>query len=416
MPFELFVGLRYLKARRKQAFISLITLISIGGVALGVMALIVVLAVMSGFEHDLRAKILGTNAHLWVLRHGDRGMDDPARALEQIRAVPHVVAVSPFTYHQVMLSTERGAGGAVLRGLDLDSAQEVTSLTKHFTDMDRARLKRPTDGGGWRLDSDGIIIGRALAANLGIALGSRINVISPFGSVLTPFGMGPRMRSFTVAGIFEIGMYEYDSTLAYVTIPAAQQFFRMGTAVTGIEVKLDDLYRAREVGTEITRRLGFPYFTRDWMQLHRNLFAALKLEKIAMFIILAMIVLVAAFNIVSTLIMMVMDKGAEIGILKSFGATSRSIMSIFMVEGVVIGLVGTLLGTAAGALICKLQATYKIVRLRGDVYLLDALPILMKGTDLILIASAALVLSFLATLYPSWQAARLDPVVAIRYE
>jgi len=416
MPFELFVGLRYLKARRKQAFISLITLISIGGVALGVMALIVVLAVMSGFEHDLRAKILGTNAHLWVMRHGERGMEEPDRALEQVRGVPHVVAVSPFTYHQVMLSTERGAAGAVLRGLDIDSAQKVTALTNSFTEVDPARLKEPADGGGWRLEPDGIIIGRALASNLGIGLGNRVNVISPLGSVLTPFGLGPRMRSFTVAGIFELGMYEYDSTLAYVTIPTAQQFFRMGTAVTGIEVKLDDLYKAKEVGVEITNRLGFPYFTRDWMQLHRNLFAALKLEKIAMFIILAMIVLVAAFNIVSTLIMKVMDKGAEIGILKSIGATSRSIMAIFMVEGVVIGLVGTLLGTAAGALICKLQATYKIVRLRGDVYLLDALPIMMKQTDLVLIASAALVLSFLATLYPSWQASRLDPVVAIRDE
>ena len=416
MPFELFVGLRYLKARRKQAFISLITVISIGGVALGVMALIVVLAVMSGFEHDLRAKILGTNAHLWVLRHGDRGMEEPDRALELIRGVPHVVAVSPFTYHQVMLSTDRGVAGAVLRGLDIDSAEKVTALTKSFTEVDPARLKEPADGGGWHLAPDGIIVGRALASNLGIGLGTRVNVISPFGSVLTPFGMGPRMRSFTVAGIFELGMYEYDSTLAYVTIPTAQQFFRMGAAVTGIEVKLDDLYKAKEVGVEITSRLGFPYFTRDWMQLHRNLFAALKLEKIAMFIILAMIVLVAAFNIVSTLIMKVMDKTAEIGILKSIGATSRSIMAIFMVEGVVIGLVGTLLGTAAGALICKLQATYKIVRLRGDVYLLDALPILMKETDLVLIASAALVLSFLATLYPSWQASRLDPVVAIRYE
>jgi len=416
MPYELFVGLRYLKARRKQAFISLITVISIGGVALGVMALIVVLAVMSGFEHDLRAKILGTNAHLWVLRHGDRGMEEPDKAKEQIRGVPYVVAVSPFTYHQVMLSADRGAGGAVLRGMDLDSAQAVTALTKSFTEVDPARLKAPADGQGWRLDADGIILGRALATNLGVGPGSRVNVISPFGNVLTPFGMAPRMKGFTVAGIFEIGMYEYDSTLAYVTIPAAQQFFRMGTAVTGIEVKLDDLYRAKEAGAEIQKRLGFPYFTRDWMQLHRNLFAALKLEKIAMFIILAMIVLVAAFNIVSTLIMMVMDKGAEIGILKSIGATSRSIMSIFMVEGVVIGLVGTVLGTAAGALICHLQATYKIVRLRGDVYLLDALPILMKGTDLLLIASSALVLSFLATLYPSWRAAKLDPVVAIRYE
>ncbi len=416
MPFELFVALRYLKARRKQTFISLITLISIGGVALGVMALIVVLAVMSGFEHDLRAKILGTNAHLWVLRYGDRGMEAADRTQEQVRSVPHVVAVSPFTYHQVMLSTDRGASGAVLRGLQLDSAQEVTALTRSFTDVNPGLLKRPADGQGWRLDQDGIIIGRALAGNLGIGLGARVNVISPFGNVLTPFGMAPRMKGFTVAGIFEVGMYEYDSSLAYITIPAAQQLFRMGTAVTGIEVKLDDLYRAKEVGAEIQQRLGFPYFTRDWMQMHRNLFAALKLEKIAMFVILAMIILVAAFNIVSTLIMMVMDKGAEIGILKSIGATSRSIMSIFMAEGVVIGLVGTVLGTAAGALICHLQATYKIVRIRGDVYLLDALPILMKGTDLSLIASSALALSFLATLYPSWQASKLDPVVAIRYE
>jgi len=416
MPFELFVGLRYLKARRKQAFISLITLISIGGVALGVMALIVVLAVMSGFEHDLRGKILGTNAHLWVLRYGDRGIEQPDQELEKVRGVPHVVALSPFTYHQVMISTERGASGAVLRGVDLNSADEVTALTKNFTEVDPARLKEPTSGTGWRLAPEGIIIGRAMATNLGVGLGGRLNVISPLGNVLTPFGLAPRVRSFTVAGIFEMGMYEYDSTLAYVTIAAAQQFFRLGTAVTGIEVKVDDLYRAKEVGAEIQKRLGFPYFTRDWMQLHRNLFAALKLEKIAMFIILAMIVLVAAFNIVSTLIMKVMDKGAEIGILKSIGATSRSIMSIFMVEGVVIGLVGTLLGTAGGALICKLQETYKIVRLRGDVYLLDALPILMKGTDLVLIASSALVLSFLATLYPSWQAAKLDPIVAIRYE
>lgn len=416
MPFELLVGLRYLKAKRGQAFISLITLISIGGIALGVMALIVVLAVMSGFERDLRSKILGTNAHLWIIRYGNRVIEEPAQTLARIRDVPSVVAVSPFTSHQVMLSTGRGAGGAVLRGIALHSAQEVTTLTRSFTEVDPARLKRSTGRSGWHLDSEGIIIGHALATNLGVRLGGRVNIISPFGNVLTPFGLAPRMRSFTVAGIFEMGMYEYDSTMAYITITAAQQFFKMGKAVTGIEVKVDDLYRAKEVGAEIQRRLGFPYVARDWMQLHRNLFAALKLEKIAMFIILTMIVLVAAFNIVSTLIMKVMDKGAEIGILKSIGASSKSIMLIFMVEGVVIGLVGTLLGTVGGAIICKLQETYNIVRLQGDVYLLDALPILMKGADMVLIASSTLVLSFFATLYPSWRAARLDPVVAIRYE
>ncbi len=416
MPYELFIGLRYLKAKRKQAFISLITVISTAGIALGVMALIVVLAVMSGFENDLMRKILGTNAHVWVLSGGGGDLRNPQEVIRIARETEGVVAAAPFTFHQVMLSFEGRAVGTVLRGVDLASSAEVTDLPRTITEVDPAAVPPVVGGRGESFDPSGIILGRSLAATLGARIGSTLTVISPLGGMVTPLGLAPRVRPFQVVGFFEVGMYEYDSALAYIPLPTAQRFFGMGEAVTGVEVKVADIYQAGRIAREIRQRGGYPIYTRDWMQTHRNLFSAIRLEKIAMFVILTMIVLVAAFNIVSTLTLMVMDKGSEIGILKAMGATSQSVMAIFMVGGVVIGLVGTVAGTVGGYLICWLQATYKIVKLRGDVYFLDTLPILLKTSDMVVIALAALLLSFLATLYPSWRAAQVDPVVAIRYE
>jgi len=410
LPFELFIALKYLKSKRKQAFVSLITLISVGGVTLGVMALIIVLSVMSGFENDLRNKILGTNAHLVVLKLGEKGMDTPEEVLEKIKGVRHVVDASPFTLNQVMLTSERNVCGVVLRGIHPGSEGKVTDLAKNLKEG------RLSDLNGSGPPGDGIILGRELSRHLGVPLGDSINVVSPLGGIATPLGMMPRVKKFRVVGIFEVGMYEYDSSLAYISMPAAQHLFRMGSAVSGVEVKLDDIYRAREVGAEIQRRLGSAYWARDWMEMNRNLFSALKLEKIAMFIILVLIVLVAAFNIIGTLIMMVIEKGRDIGILKSMGATSQSIMVIFMAQGMVIGLVGTILGCILGYGACWALDTYKFVKLPGDVYYIDSLPVLMKAFDFVVVSLSALLISFFATLYPSRQAARLDPVVAIRYE
>ena len=413
MRYELFVGLRYLKARRGQRILSLITWISIGGVAVGVMALMVVLAVMSGFERDLRAKILGVNAHIWVMKFGDKGLDDPDRVLREVQATPGVVGAVPFTYHQVMLSAPRSAAGAVLRGMDLAGAAAVLDLPRAIKETDPRYLRR--QGDGLHLDPEAILLGRTLAGNLGVRAGDPVMVVSPQGAILTPFGLAPRLRSFTVGGIFDVGMHEYDAGLAVVPLATAQRLFQMGAAVSGIEVKVDDLDRAAATARGIQARLGMPYFTRDWLQMNRNLWAALQLEKLAMFVILLFIVMVAAFNIVSTLTMGVMDKGAAIGILKSMGATGRGIMGIFVTQGVVIGAVGTLLGAGLGGLICYLQAAHQIIQLKGDVYFLSVLPIQVKPWDVAWVVAASLGLSFLATLYPSWKAARLDPVAAIRH-
>jgi lipoprotein-releasing system permease protein len=423
LPYEVFISLRYLKAKRRQRSLSVIAFISIAGVAVGVMALIVVMAVMSGFEFDLRNKILGTNAHIWVLRYGERGIEDPGAALAAVREVPGVRAASPFTYNEVLLTAAGRSAGTVLRGIDLASAVEATDFRKTLRGAS-AELTAAMASPRPVFPPEGIVLGSYLASSLGVSVGSPVDVLLPLGGDLSPLGVMPRMRRFTVVGIFQVGFAEFDSKLAMVAIPTAQQLFRMGPAVSGIEVRVTDIYRAAEVAETVRARLKFPYFTRTWMELNRNFFSALRVERIVMFVILTMIVLVAAFGIISTLIMLVMQKRKEIAVLKSMGATGKSLMAVFIVQGMIIGAAGTILGLLAGLSIARnldpivaaVEWVFGFKAFPQEVYLLDKLPARILWPDVVAITVTAFLISFLATIIPSRQAARVDPVVAIRYE
>ena len=413
MRYELFISLRYLKAKRKQIFISVITFLSMAGVGLGVMALVVVLSVMGGFEDDLKNKILGTNAHLVIQQQGGSIRDYP-EIIQKVKEVSGVVAATPFIFTQAMITSENNVHGIVLRGIDPDTAGGVINVETTVKKGSLASLKeRETPS-----SQPGILLGKELAQNLGIILNDTVVVVSPSGALAAVGigGLGPPMKKFRVTGIFDTGMYEYDTSLAYISLKDAQKFLGMDDTVSGVEVKVQDIYNVKEVARRIQKELGFPFWTRDWMQMNRSLFAALKLERTVMFIILVLIVLVAAFGIVSTLIMVVMEKNKDIAILKSMGATAQSIMRIFILEGLIIGVVGTVLGLIGGYAICRILAEYQFISLPRDVYYISHLPVKMSGMDFFLIALAAMGISFLATLYPSWQASRLDPAEALRYE
>ena len=425
MSYEFFVSLRYLRAKRKQVFVSVITFISVAGIFLGVAALIIVLAVMNGFETDLRNKILGINSHI-VLMEYNGTMKQYPQVIKNIENVPGVVAATPFIYSQAMVKSGNSASGVVLRGLQVESAFQVITLGKmkegkmDFLQVDRRPAEQIDPS---LVDLPGIIIGKELAKNLGIFLYEPISIVSPTGMV-TPMGMIPRMKRFLVVGIFDSGFYEYDSTLAFLSLKDCQEFLNMGDLVTGVEIRVNDLYKADAIAKAIERKLGFPYWARHWMEMNKNLFAALRLEKRVMFIILSLIVLVAAFNIITTLIMVVMEKNKDIAILKSMGATARSIMKIFILQGVIIGAIGTLLGALGGITIALNVSKISIVVenllgikiLPGDVYYLSELPSRVNYGDVSIIIVGSLLICFLSTIYPSWRASRLDPAEALRYE
>jgi len=409
MTFELFIAMRYLRAKRKQAFISVISLVSIMGVALGVAALIIVLGVMNGFSQNLRDKILGINAHI-VVGNYTGGISDYSDMSQELNSLPGVLGSAPFIYTEVMLSSPGGVKGVVLRGIEPQKASEVLTLDQEMI------LGRVGDLENEK-DFPGIIIGRELSSTIGVTVGDTVNILSPSGG-RTAAGFSPQISVFEVRGIFSTGMYEYDSSFGYTTISAAQSIlgFREDM-VTGMEVRVHDVDRAHAVSVTIDELLGgYPYYVRNWMEMNQNLFAALQLEKIAMGIILAMIVLVGSFSIVTALVMLVMEKTRDIAILMSMGATRSLIRRIFTLLGMLIGAVGTALGFVFGLGISHLLKEYQFIRLPADVYYLDHLPVLHQTQDLVIIGLAAMFLCFLATIYPARKASNLNPADALRYE
>ncbi len=409
--FEVLVGGRYLRSRRFPRLISAVTFISVSGVTLGVMALIIVIGVMTGFESDLKRKILGTNSHVIVVPQIGGAIDGYRELTDKVRAVPGVTAASPFILSQAMLGAPGAVQGIVLRGIDPRGEKAVTELARNLVLGALTDLEPDPSGG--RLP--GVILGAELARNLGTGTGREVRVISPFGST-TPGGVAPSVRRCTVVGIFKSGMYEYDSSLAYVALQEAQQLFDTGDVATGIEVRIADFDRSREMAARIQQQLGGAYWVRDWTEMNHALFGAIRLEKIAMFIILTLIVLVASFSIVGSLIMKVIEKGKDIAILKSMGATPAQVRRVFVFGGFLIGSVGTLLGVVLGWGACLALERYKFIPLPSSVYYIDTLPVEVDPLLVGLIAVAAMAISVLATLYPAWKASRLDPIPALRYE
>jgi len=382
--------------------------IGIGGVFLGVSALIVVLAVMTGFQDGIRDKIIAANPHILIMESGGRGVADGEALAERVSPVPGVISATPFVLQQALFtSAGGGATGGLLRGVDLASPAVRSALSAQirFGSVDPLLQGR----------EPAVLLGRELARSLGVVPGDHITVISPQGAV-TAVGLVPKMRRFLVAGFVEIGMYEYDASLAYTSLPSAQEFAGLGDRVTGIELKLANPFDAKSVGPLVVARLDGAYWIRDWMDMNRNLFAALQLEKLALFVIVTIIVLVAAFAIIGHLILLVAEKRKEIGILKAMGASAGSIGAVFLVAGMLIGLVGTTAGSAFGLLLIWVQNTYRIIRLAGDVYQINYLPMKLTGSDFAMIVGSTLVISFLATLSPARRAARMDPVDVLRYE
>ena len=415
LPYELFIGLRYTRAKRRNHFISFISMTSMVGIALGVAALIVVLSVMNGFQHELRTRILGVASHLQV-SGANNALSDWQRVAEFVGRHPEVQASAPYISAQGLLSFGQAVQGTLVRGVLPEREDGVAEIGAHMKAGSFSALKS---------GEFGIVLGADLARMLGVGLGDKVVVMAPQGQ-FTPTGMVPRLKQFRVVGIFQVGMYEYDAALALVHLDDAAKLYRMGELVSGLRLKLDDLYRAPQVSAELTRNLNEygAYTITDWTEQHANFFRAVQMEKRVMFIILTLIVAVAAFNIVSTLVMAVTDKRADIAILRTLGASPRSIMQIFIVQGALIGVIGTLIGVAGGVLLAlNIETVVPLIEqmlgfqfLSKDVYYISDLPSELQWSDVTVITAVSLVLSLLATLYPSWRAAKTNPAEALRYE
>jgi lipoprotein-releasing system permease protein len=413
MKFELFVASRYLRAKRRQAVIGVITSISIAGVAAGVASLIVALAINNGFRQDLQQRLLGSTAHVNLMRVESDGIRDWRELLEHTRKQPHVIANAPALYEQVLISRGARAKGAVLKGVLPEYENHVSELLKSIK-LGSAQSLPPAEARAQNALAP-VILGKDMADELGATVGSVVLVTSPQGE-LTPFGIVPKYVRFKVTGIFNSGFYDYDTSWAFVRLEDAQKLFGLGDVVSVIEFKLDDLYRAPELGEELQEIAGRGFMSTNWMEQNRALFRALRLERVVTFITIGLIVFVAALNILISLIMMVMEKTRDIAVLVSMGARKRQVQRIFISQGVLVGLVGTALGLILGYLLAWAGGRYHFISLAPEVYSIDYVPFAPRAVDGVIVAAVAVLISFVATIYPSWSAARIAPAEALRYE
>lgn len=409
LPLELYVALRYLLARRKQAFISLISLISTIGVGVGVMALIIALALMTGLQGEIRDRIVGSAAHVYVWKLGEGGMADYQAEVRRLEQQPNVVGAAPALLGKALISTEKGEAFVDVKGIDPALEPRVTDIARAMQQGDLADLtNRPEDG------LDGIVIGRDLAGQLGAFVGDTVTLLTPHGS-LSPLGMMPRTRRLQVVGVFSLGLFQFDSAYGFVSLPVARRLFDR-PHVDFVQLRVDDIYQAPNIANRIADELGSGYLTQDWADMNQSLFSALWIEKVAIGITIGLIVAVAALNIVASLILLVMEKSRDIAILKTMGTPARSIMGIFMLQGLVIGLVGTSVGATLGYLTCWVLDRYKLIKVPMDVYQIAHVPFVIEPLDFAMVVVAAIVICFVATIYPARQAASLDPAQALRYQ
>jgi lipoprotein-releasing system permease protein len=406
MSYEWFIARRYLTARRKQAFISVITSISTLGITIGVMALIIAIALITGFQDDVQEKILGSTAHVMVNDMSGNGLTDYTPFMDRVAEMEGIVSVTPIVFNTVMIQGPYKSEGAVLRGVDFERELPLSSWLK---ELERGDLP---ERGARR---DGILLGRDLAFKLGAGVGDVVTALAP-SNRLSPLGISPKTKRFRVTGIYATGLYEWDSTQALIWLDAGQRIFGLGENIHLVQIRIDRIFDAPEIRDRIREFLPDESYAITWMEMNESLFSALKLEKRLMFFTITLIVIVAALNIIATLILMVMEKTRDIGVLKAMGASSRSIMRIFFLQGAMIGVFGTIIGTGLGLLWCFLANTFQLIKLPVHIYMIPFVPFRIKVLDLLAIVGVALLISFLSTLFPSHRAARVDPVNALKYE
>lgn len=406
MSFELFVARRYLTTRRKQAFVSVITLISVVGVAIGVAALVIAIALITGFQGDVQAKILGATSHVMVSDLGGRGLEGYEGMAEKIRGIPGVVSVSPVVYNTVLITGVGESSGALVKGIDFERE-------RHGSDwLQRLEAGQIPQAGGTR---DGLLLGRELALRIGAQVGDVVDIITA-SSTLSPLGLMPKRKRFEVTGLFNTGLYEFDSSTALVAIGVAQKLFGLEGRASYIQVKLQDIFAAPAIGEKIKAVLPPVVYITTWMELNKSLFSALKLEKNILFLTITLIVVVAALNIIASLILMVMEKTRDIGILMAIGATPQMVNRIFFYQGALIGVIGTALGSLLGLAWCALANAFELIKIPVDIYQISYVPFRMRPLDLAVIVGVALLICFISTLFPARRAAKIDPVVALKYE